>query len=117
MSATPVCLNNVTIYVASSTFNELANFYTTLLGADILFDQPDHIRCLDLGPERSLCIHEEEPGHAAGEVEIIFWVDDLEEFRTAAEGYGVAPTLLAGGALQVTDPTGRLLRFQERPGD
>lgn len=107
-------LNNVTIYVAPGQFDELA-FYKTILGTEVLFDQPGHIRCLDLGPERSLCIHEEEPGRAAGQVEIICWVDDLEEFRAAAARGGATPTEVAGGALQITDPAGRLLRFQALP--
>jgi hypothetical protein len=107
-------LNNVTIYVAPGDFEQVAAFYEATLSAGVLFEQAGHIRCLDVGPERSLCIHEEEPDHAAGEVEVVFWVDDLAEFRSRAEAAGLDVGLVAD-ACGLTDPTGRRLRFQERP--
>ena len=75
MSA-PARLNNVTLYVRREDLDTVADFYTKILGGAVLFVHPGHIRCLDAGPERSVCVHAEEGDDRPGDVEIIFWVDD-----------------------------------------
>ena len=67
--------------------------------------------CFAAGPERALCVHVEgELGRRAGEAEAIFWVDDLEGFRSAAEARGLQPEDIGVG-LQLREPGGRPLRF------
>lgn len=55
-----------------------------------------------------------ELGRRPGEVEVIYWVDDVDEFRQELD-VNVPCRELRGRAVEVMDPCGRLLRFQERP--
>ena len=62
-----------------------------------------------------LCVHiEGELGRSAGQTEAIFWIDDAASFRSAMEAQGVTPTDIGVG-LELSDPTGRPLRFITPP--
>ena len=106
-------LNNLTVYVSADDFEAVAAFYRTLFSR-VLF-QGDDIICFEAGPERALCVHiEGELGRSAGQTEAIFWIDDAASFRSAMEARGVTPTDIGVG-LELTDPTGRPLRFITPP--
>jgi hypothetical protein len=106
-------LNNLTVYVARDEFETVANFYRTLFES-VLF-QSDDIICFEAGPSRALCVHVEgELGRAAGQTEAIFWIDDPDAFRSVVESRGAAPRDIGVG-LELTDPTGRPLRFITPP--
>src|SRR5688572_11008278 len=107
-------LNGVTLYVEAGQFEAVAAFYESVVSSETLFARAGHIRCVAVGPERSLCVHEAEADRHAGEVEVIFWVDDLEAFAAHAVECGLEPERRAD-ALVTRDPLGRWLRFQERP--
>lgn len=106
-------LNNLTVYVAADQFEAVVAFYRAVL-RDVLFESSD-IVCFAAGPERALCVHVEgELGRSAGEAEAIFWIDDAAAFRSAMEAKGLAPKDIGVG-LELTDPTGRPLRFITAP--
>lgn len=91
----------------------MATFYRALL-KDVLFEGDDII-CFAAGPERAVCVHVEgELGRSAGETEAIFWIDNGVAFRSTMEAQGVTPEDIGVG-LQLTDPTGRRLRFITPP--
>ena len=109
-------LNNVTLYVRAEEFDSTGTFYSKILGESI-FEEPGHIVCFDAGPDRSVCVHAaDELGRAPGEIEVIYWVEDVDEFRQQL-GVDVPYRELRGRAVEVMDPRGRRLRFQERPSD
>jgi catechol 2,3-dioxygenase-like lactoylglutathione lyase family enzyme len=111
-----VQLNSVTIYVQPADFEATRDFYRAILDVDPIFEQPGHISCFPAGPEHSICVHESgELGREPGEIEVIYWVDDLGAFDANLPA-DTARRELAGGALELEDPGGRRLRFQERPG-
>ncbi len=106
-------LNNLTVYVSEDDFEAVAAFYRTLF-SHVLFEGADII-CFEAGPERALCVHVEgELGRSAGQTEAIFWIDDADSFRSALEAQGAVPKDIGVG-LELTDPTGRPLRFITPP--
>lgn len=90
-------LHNLTLYVAPDEFESVRAFYSERLGLAVVFEEAGHICCLRASDDVAICIHEAEPGHAAGSRELFFWVDD--------------------GDSSLTDPTGNLIRLHvQRPG-
>ena len=108
-------LNNVTLYVRPEDLESTRALYGNVLGGEPVFEEPGHIVCFAAGSDRSVCVHDAgELGRAPGDIEVIYWVDDLEEFRKRL-GVDVPCRDLHGRAVEVIDPGGRPLRFQERP--
>lgn len=106
-------LNNLTVYVSADEFGAVSAFYRAVL-QEVLFEAED-IVCFAAGSDRSVCVHVEgELGRSAGQAESIFWIDDATEFRAAIEVKGLSPKDIGVG-LELTDPTGRPLRFITRP--
>ena len=108
-------LNNLTIYVSQDEFAANCEFYAAIFG-DALFRGSD-IMCFAAGAERAVCVHiEGELGRVSGEVEAIYWVDDLEAFRSDATERGLRLED-TGVGLQLVDPSGRRLRFISPPSE
>ncbi len=71
-------LHNVTLYVARDAFDSVREFYATTLGLPVVFEEAGHICCFGVGEHVAVCVHEAEPGHAAGATELFFWVDGVD---------------------------------------
>lgn len=66
-------LHNITFYVRPEQVELAARFYQEELGLTRVFGESGHIECFRLGVDGlCLCVHEQEQGHAAGNVELFF---------------------------------------------
>ena len=90
-------LHNVTLYVASDAFEAVREFYASL-GLPVVFEEAGHICCFGVGEDLAVCVHEAEPGHAAGATELFFWVDGVDE----------------DAELRLADPLGNQIRLHLR---
>jgi hypothetical protein len=105
-------LNNVTIYVERDELTRMGAFYGELLGGAVIFESED-IRCFEVGIDRAVCVHAAgELGRVAGQIEVIYRIEDLDFMRARATMLGAPMRDLRGmQALEVVDPAGHTLRF------
>jgi len=100
--------HNATVYVKTGEVNRAAAIYRDLLGLPVIFAEPGHIACFSTESNTiALCVHEEEPDHPAGTIELFFWTPHPEAIASRAETVGctVAFAQMADGG---TEPRLRL---------
>lgn len=93
-------LHNLTIYVERDDFDDVRSFYAQEVGLAVVFEEAGHVCCFGAGNDVAICIHEAEPGHAAGTKELFLWTNDA---RVDAQA-----------ELRLDDPVGNQVRLHRR---